>query len=213
MAPLTPTGVPAQVIAGDTWKWRIQDLQDYPFSESWQLLYEFVGIAALHITQAMVVYASTGADAGFWVITVPLGSTTIAAGRYRLLGRMVGSGTYAGLEYTISDDVVVLIANPRTAAAGDFQTQAEKMLAKIDAEISARLSGTAGSAHESYQVDGRALNKVTLHDLNRLRGKYAGRVYREKTGRVGERVAADFTRRSRTSPNTVGKDWIGDSVD
>lgn len=196
MAPKTPTGVPTSALAaGDTWKWRVADLADYPNAEGWTLKYEAAGLGRYSLPglgATTVTYVTSGDDAGYWVVTVPTTATAgLIPGRYRLIGRMVGSGTYAGLEYPVSDDVLVIQADPRVAADQQYQTFAEKMLALIEAELLARTTGT-GSSHESYQIEGRAITKISLTDLTGLRGKYAALVKQERTGTLGRQVKTAF---------------------
>lgn len=195
MAPTTPTGAPSTAVAGDSWRWRIADLADYPQAEGWSLKYRILGKSRLS-TDVSPTFQSSGDDAQHWLVTIPLADTAaLLPGRYRLIARMVGSGAYAGREETVADSVLTVQPDPRTAAAGELQTHAEKLLALVESEIEARLTGT-GSAHEGYTIEGRAITKIPLTELTRLRAKYASAVRQERSGRVGRRVEAVFTRAS-----------------
>ncbi len=189
MVPITPTGVPSEVVAGDSWRWRIADLADYPQSEGWTLTYELGGIdKPLTITG---VWQTSGDDQNHWLISEALATTDqVSEGLYTLVGRMVGSGTYAGREETISISRVFARKNPREARAGDYQSHAERTLAVIEAVIEGRFSVDM----ESYSVGGRSVSKIPIRELYGLRGKYAAMVLRERTGRVGQQVKARFPR-------------------
>jgi hypothetical protein len=194
-APSTPTGIPSiSLTAGDTWTWRIQDPLTDPQgrilyqSDGWALKYELQGVGKLDIPggTSTVVYQAAGADAGYWLVTISKAdSSGVAAGRYRLIGRMVGSGAYAGQEYTVTDDVLLVERDPRTAAAGSFQTHNERTLAIIEAAIEGRLTADI----ESYQIAGRAVSKIPATELVALRNKYAAAVNQERSGRFGRPVA------------------------
>ena len=182
MAPTTPTGPPSTIYAGDSVRFRLADHADYPQSEGWDLQYDLQGISRLlDNTDITVVWQSSGDDAQHWLVTITAAKTAaLTPGRYRLIGRFSGSGTYAGRRETLDelDTVVVVEPNAATAAAGDLQTHAEKTLAVIEAALEGRLT----SDLESYQIAGRAVNKIPIRELTRLRGRYAGLVRQERTG-------------------------------
>src|SRR3990167_2043493 len=118
MAPSTPMGVPSEITAGDSLRWRVADFTDYPQSESWSLSYRLVGPQAITISPT---WQSSGDDVNHWLVSE---ATTVTAGLepgdYRLIGRMTGSGTYAGRLETVSEDTVKIKRNPATAQAGDY---------------------------------------------------------------------------------------------
>lgn len=198
MAPLTPTGIPSSVKAGDSWIWRVADFADFPYSEGWSLSYAIAGVGYLAVPDAdkpesTVAYATSGDDAGFWVTTIVPAHSKIPAGRYRIVGRMTGSGAYAGKVYTVSDETLVVSDDPAEATKGEFQSHAEKMLAIIEEEIEARITGN-GSAHESYVIEGRQISKIPIEKLTQMRGKYAAEVRRLRSGRVGRQIKTEFGR-------------------
>jgi hypothetical protein len=187
VAPTTPTGVPSELVAGDSARWRIADLADYPQSESWTPKYELVGKSVLH--QIVGVWQTSGDDAQYWLFTLtPVQTADIEAGRYRLIGRMVGSGTYTGREETVSNDVLVVLADPRAADESVFQTHIERTLAVIEAAIEGRLTADI----ESYQVAGRAVSKIPIEQLVALRASYAAQLRQERSGTFGQRIDVAF---------------------
>jgi hypothetical protein len=187
MAPTTPTGEPTLLTAGDTWRWRIPDHPDYPQSEGWTLKYRLSGVTVLGFTAT---WQSSGDDANHWLVSVGATSTDteVTSGRYRLFGYMEGSGTYAGRFHEVSDTVVVVGDDPRQSTAGSLQTHAERTLAVIEAALEGRLD----SDIESYQIAGRAVNKIPIADLMKLRGRYAALVQRERSATTGRRHLVSF---------------------
>jgi len=182
MAPTTPTGPPSTIYAGDSVRFRIADHPDYPQSEGWDLQYDLQGVSRLvDNTDITVAWQSSGDDVNHWLISITAAKTApLTPGRYRLIGKFAGSGAYAARRETLDelDTVLVVEPDPRVAVAGTFQTHAEKTLAVIEAALEGRLT----SDLESYQIAGRAVNKIPIRELTRLRGRYAGLVRQERTG-------------------------------
>jgi hypothetical protein len=93
--------------------------------------------------------------------------------------------TAAGAQqtYDITGDTLVITVEPSVAssAAGTFQTQQEKMLAAIDALITNRMTGAGYSADiDSYHIAGRAVSKMSLPELLKLRGMLASAVWQQQ---------------------------------
>jgi hypothetical protein len=187
MAPTTPTGEPTLLTAGDTWRWRVADHPDYPYSEGWTLKYRLSGVTVLSFSAT---WQTSGDDANHWLVSVASTSTDteVTAGRYRLFGYMEGSGTYAARLHEVYDDVVVVGNDPRQATAGSFQTHAERTLAVIEAALEGRLDTDI----ESYQIAGRAVSKIPVVELMKLRGRYAALVQRERAKTTGRRHLVSF---------------------
>jgi len=187
MAPTTPTGEPTLLTAGDTWRWRVADHPDFPQSEGWTLKYRLAGVTVLSITAT---WQTSGDDANYWLVSVDATSTDheVEAGRYRLFGYFEGSGSYAGRLHQVYNDVVTVGADPRQAEDGDLQTHAERTLAVIEAALEGRLT----SDIESYQIAGRAVSKIPIEQLTRLRGQYAALVRREQSKTTGRRHLVSF---------------------
>lgn len=186
MAPTTPTGEPARLVAGDSWRWRIADLASYPQSESWSLKYQLLGASARLIEPT---FQTSGDDVNHWLVSVATSVTDdVTAGRYELVKYVVGSGAYAGRQETLKTFVVEVLPDPRTSADGDRQTHAEKTLAVIEAAIEGRLSKDL----ESYSVRGRQITKIPIRDLFRLRAQYAAIVRAERRWQVTRPVRGVF---------------------
>ena len=197
MAPVTPTGEPANLTVGDSWRWRIADHADYPNSESWTLEYDLVGVGAILATNITAAFQTSGDDENHWLVTVTSEiSAAIASGRYDLVKRFVGSGSNAGRTETIGRDgkvsgkpfSIAIQEDSRVAEAGDFQTHAERTLAVIELALEGRLT----SDLESYQIAGRSVSKIPVETLMKMRGRYVGLVREERTGRVTRRHLIRF---------------------
>ncbi len=186
MAPTTPTGEPTEIVAGDSVRWRIADDPTYPQSEGWALKYELVGVNTLAITPS---FQTSGDDENHWLVSIATTETDdLDAGRYDLIKRYVGSGTYSGREETVDRLVMSVRENPRSVADGVFQTHAERTLDVIEAALEGRLTTDL----ESYQIAGRAVNKIPIETLMKMRGRYAGLVKQERTGHLTRRHLVRF---------------------
>jgi hypothetical protein len=141
-------------------------------SAGWVLTYYLRGVGTLDID------ADTDTDGEGYSITVAAASTTLAAGVYEFLARVAKAGEV----YTVDSGAVEVLPNAATATAGQLQSHAEQMVPLLEAEIKARLSGTAGTAHNEYTIDGRAISKIPLEDLYALLNRYRAELAREQNG-------------------------------
>lgn len=123
--------------------------------------------------------------------------------------------------YDITGDELVVNVEPsaKDSPAGAFQTFEEKQLAAIEAVIAARNSGTAPSADiQHYEVAGRAVTKMSLTELLRLRGMYRAVVWRQQhPGKLGRPFKVHFTPGQEgteippTWVDVTGADFVGRS--
>lgn len=99
--------------------------------------------------------------------------------------------TLAGVRHLARTGVLLVAAN-LAASTGDARAHSEKMLALVEAELLARLTGvSAGGAGaiESYQIGSRAVHKMATPELYILRNKYRWEVWRaQNTSRIGPTV-------------------------
>jgi len=115
-------------------------------------------------------------DGTTWTIEIPSATTAIiAAGGYTWQARV----TDASETYTAEDGVLTVEPDPETATAGAFQSHAERMVAVIESELEARITGT-GSAHEDYMIAGRQIRKIPVGELKTMLGRYRSEVRRER---------------------------------
>lgn len=171
MAPTTPYGEPTEVVAGDSWLWTAR-YGDYPSSEGWTLSYTFRGVGALDTDTSECTVASD-----LWTVNVPASRTAdLGAGTYRWAAYMTGSGSYSGRRHQVATGVVTVIANAALAAEGDLQTSDERILAAIEAALEGRITDDV----QMTQINGRLITNIPIMELQRLRGMYERRVWRQK---------------------------------
>ena len=167
MAADIPTNEPAELRAGDTWKWT-RTLADYPAS-AWTLKYRFKSpTAGFEITAS-----ASGDD---YSVTVTAATTAAyAAGTYTWIAWVEG-GTSE--KYTVDTGVVTIDADYRsgTATAGlDDRSHARKTLAAIESWIESRNPGVA-----EYEIAGRRMKYIPVADLLKLRQHYKAEVSAEE---------------------------------
>jgi hypothetical protein len=168
-----PTDIPEKLIAGDTWRWTVR-FDDYLASDGWTLKYYLRGVGSQDIT------AIPDTDGEGYSITLAAATTgALAAGNYQFLARVSNVGLEA---YTVDSGVVLIAPNAATAAAGALQSHAEQMVALLRAEIKARLSGTAGTGHNDYAIDGRSISKFSLAELRGMLKGYELELSAQKNG-------------------------------
>jgi hypothetical protein len=101
------------------------------------------------------------------------------------------TGTVASESYDIRGDELVINIEPNaaTSAPGSFVTWEEKTLAIVEAALSGRLT----SDIESYQIAGRAVNKIPIQELKKLRGELRAAVWRQQNpGQLGVAYKVQF---------------------
>ena len=96
--------------------------------------------------------------------------------------------TKAGEVFTVGDGTIEARINLATAAAGTSQTHAEKTLSVIEAALAGRLTSDIAE----YSIAGRAVKKIPIDQLSKLRGQYAAMVHCERTGQFSTPVYAVF---------------------
>jgi len=162
-----PTNEPAELRAGDTWKWT-RSLADYPAS-AWTLKYRFKSpTAGFEITAT-----TSGND---YAITVTAATTAgYAAGTYTWIAWVEG-GTSE--KYTVDTGIMAVDADYRSGtatAALDDRSHARKTLAAIESWIESRNPGVA-----EYEIAGRRMKYIPVADLLKLRQSYKTEVSAEE---------------------------------
>lgn len=181
-----PTSEPTQCIAGDTWQWTAQ-FADYPTSEAGTLTYGFTGPATFALTSVCTIVGDS------YSVTVPAATTAAyAAGTYQWAAYI----TLAGVRHTARVGTMYVAPNLATIT-GVNQSHAAKMLALIEAELEARVTGASAGGEasiESYQIAGRSVSKIPTKELETMRGRYRWAVYCEQhPGSLGPSVGVRFT--------------------
>lgn len=155
--PDIPTNEPQQLRAGDTWKWRREDLTDYP-AASWTLTYRFK-----HPTLAgFEVIAS--ADGNNYSVTVAAATTAgFSAGTFSWLAWVAG-GTSE--KYTVDEGTLEVLPEFRAgtvASTLDARTDAKKIYDDLLAAYKTYV--TSRGLVKSYSIGTR---QMTFHDQGDL---------------------------------------------
>ena len=172
MAPTIPTTHPTVARAGDTWAWTVS-FTDFPVSDGWVLSYALVSTS--DATQTPLTWETDYVtdDGARYTVTIPAAITAaLVAGGYRLTAFL----TLASERYTVYTGALLVNADAATLAAGEGRTHSEKVLGYIEAVI----EGRATADVESYQINGRALNRTPIEQLLKLRARYRTAVWRER---------------------------------
>jgi hypothetical protein len=162
-----PTTEPAEVRAGDTWKWT-KSVPDYPAS-AWTLKYRFKSA-----TGGFEITASTSGDD--YSVTVAAATTAAyASGAYSWIAWVEGGSSE---KYTVDSGTLAIDADYRTGTATlalDDRSHARKVLAAIEAVI----EGRASKDQEEYEIAGRRLKRTPIASLLKLRQFYKAEVASE----------------------------------
>jgi hypothetical protein len=153
-------GVPARLVAENFWTWRADGLAAAYPSDAYSLAYTF----APRIGGTATVVSATG-DADGWLVEVP-GATTapLVPGTYAwsLVATRISDGASASIVCG------VLEVTPNPAGGTDTRTTARRHLDAINAVLDGRITKDV----ESYSIEGRALTRVPLEVLHKLRARY-----------------------------------------
>lgn len=179
------TEMPERFAAGTTVELLLTST-DYPANDGWTLSLSLAGAGVLTVAGA-----SSGAD---HAITLTAAQTAdLPAGSYR----WALDASKAGTVKRFASGRLAVEPNLAAAGAGDLQSTNEKILAAIEAVIASRLGTATGSLPkdiESYAIDGIAVTKIPMEQLERMRTRYAFAVAREKRGGgIGRQHRIAFT--------------------
>ena len=162
----TPTQVPDELIAGDTWTWE-RELSDYPagtYSGVWYFEKEDYNFSV-----------TAGADGTKHTATVTASaSAAYRAGRYRWRFVVTSGST----RKSPAEEVGWLSVQPNPAIAGnvDYRTTAKIVLDMIDTYLRDSSNLTAAS----YSLGGRSLSRWPRTDLLAERSKWVAEVAAEQ---------------------------------
>jgi len=169
--------VPSEFNAGTTVKFN-RSFNDYPASGNWTYKIYLAGAKTLN-------KAGTTAGDGFTVALSATDTATLTPGAYKYVER-VTDGTDV---FEVGSGVITVGMNIGTAADGAALTHEERTLMVLDAAIEGRLTDDIAS----YQVSGMAVQKIGMDELQKLRGIYAGKVWRQRNPcKVGPDVNVTF---------------------
>jgi hypothetical protein len=166
LAPTVLPRTPSEIEAGSTAEWT-RTFTDFAPADG------YVPTLALRGPSTLDVDGVVGtSDYTFTVTAVQ--SKTLAAGTYQYVIRMtLGTATY-----TVERGVIIVNADPAQAVAGDWQTENEKALARINEQIAKR----EASDISSYGVAGRSVQKEALKEMYAVRQGLRDAVRMERNG-------------------------------
>ena len=151
-------------------------MPDYPSTDGWTLKYYLRGVGTLDITADV-----DPNSVGGYLITIKASDTqALAAGTYRWFAFV--EQTIGGVlqRWRVDEGELQLELNPITAAAGAYQSHAERMLAAIEARLEGRLQ--PGADMEQYGVAGRQVMKIPAEKLHAMRVRYQAEVAKQRNG-------------------------------
>lgn len=173
MAATTPTTEPTELRAGDTWKWRREDLSDYPAS-LWTLKYYFRNASAYFDITAT-------ADGAAYAVSVAKATTAnYAIGDYDWIA-VVESATE---RFEVDSGRLKVLKNMATGAAYDARTVARTMLDAVEAALLSKASAQQLDLVEATLAD-RGM-KFDTKTLMTLRSQLQSEVRRESATQNGE---------------------------
>jgi hypothetical protein len=160
--------------AGTTWSWKRSECAEFPVADSWTYTYYLAGKTSLS-------FSASNGTGEFTVSVAPTTTSAVAAGSYSWELR----ASLSGAVYTVSAGVFTIVADSNVGTS-DSRSHAEIMLAAVEAEIAARVTGD-GSAHESYGIGSsgagaRQMTKLSMDALKAMRVSYAAEVQRQRNG-------------------------------
>lgn len=152
-------GVPARLVAGDTWRWRRSDLAaDYSPADH---TLSFRGVLA-SLTAATWAAVAAEVDGVFEVNIAASATSGFSAGRYEWAAILTRNSDG---HRVVVDRGVVIVDPDLGAATFDPRSEDEKLLAAVDATLSGRVTKDV----ESYTIEGRSLTKIPFVELRSLR--------------------------------------------
>ncbi len=167
-------GVPAELVAGDLWAWRLDDLAaSYPGSD-YALAYSLAPRSGGAPTTAPAVW-----DADGWGVSIlPTVTTGLTAGPY--VWTLFATRTSDGARLSICAGCLTVAPDP--AQSHDTRTQAQKLLDAINAV----LEGRATKDVEAYSIEGRSLTRTPFEVLRNTRARLMREVEAEQAAAAGQ---------------------------
>jgi hypothetical protein len=164
-----PTSEPAELIAGDRWAWKREDIgSDYPpasYALSYSARLETTGV------EISITASESGSD---YIVEVAAATTApYTAGVYHWQAYVTRSSDSERV--TVDDGKFEVIAN-RDESTADPRSHVKITLDAIEAVI----QGRASQAEESYTINGRALSRTPLKDLREMRNAYKAEYGKEQ---------------------------------
>lgn len=154
-----PTVEPAELVAGDTWKWK-RSLSDYSAAAGWSLRYVFTSASA----EQRFTFDSVADGADHLVSRATTDTDDIIPGIYQWAA-FVRNGSE---RYQVATGTLNVRPNLEGARPFDVRTHPQKVLDAIEAVLENR----ATKDQEEYEIAGRRLKRTPIKDLLVLRDTY-----------------------------------------
>lgn len=170
---------PASFTAGDTVKYT-RSLSDYPASAGWVMKLHLLGKVSTSVTAV--------ADGDAHSVTLPAATTDpLPAGTYR----WVETVEKASERYTVNAGHLSVAQNPVGVTGTAGQSWEEKTLQAIEAVLSNRVTDDVAA----YQIAGRAVTKIPLPELLKLKAELETKLAaaRDPSSAFGGPVQVKFT--------------------
>ena len=161
-----PDYVPAQLRAGDVWRFRLSH-GDHPADDGWTAKIRF-----LHPESDPITITATADGSAFKFSQTP---TEPAAGVWRW--QAVATKAAVG-RVTFADGRVEVLPDLFDAGLSNFDGQSENE--RILAAVTATLTGNAKQIHQTVTVDGVAVVNRSMAELERMKRIYTGFVRKER---------------------------------
>jgi len=172
-----PTVEPEELIIGDRWAWKREDLGDDYDPASYSLKYslrlEGTGTTEIEIT-------ATGDGTDYIVEVASATTAPYTAGTYAWQAYITRTSDSERIK--VDDGYIKIVAN-RDASTSDPRTHNKKVLDAIKAVIESR----ASQDQMSYTINGRSLSRMPIRDLMDFRDQYAAMVAAEERKANGDK--------------------------
>lgn len=160
------TSVPAELVAGDTWRWT-RDFADYP-AGTWTVTYYFEN------ERKQFSKAATVSGTAHAVQIDATDTTGYPPGRYRWFARAVSGSIVETIDG--EDGWLEVLPNPAATGTRDLRTWSRRAL---DAVLAA-IEGKATSAQQSFSIASRTVASYTLTELWKLKADLEAEVRTEE---------------------------------
>lgn len=175
---MTDTVLPSSISAGTTIAYR-RSVADYPASAGWTLKLSLAGPSVLTVT-------AVAAGDAYDVTITAVQTAALLPGTYTWLERVENAGPT--LKHDVGRGSVTVLPDVAAATAGSLQSWEERTLTVVELAISGQL--TSGMA--SYQIHGRAVSKIPMEDLLKLRNQLKAAIAARKTGAISQTILTRF---------------------
>lgn len=173
------------IVAGDTLDYSTA-VPDFPATDGWTLVYQFVPKFSTPVQAPITVTATTYETTDYRVQEGPTTTADWEAGDYSWFSYV----TKSGARQTVGSGLLEIKADPAALAQGhDARSGAERALDDANAAL-ANFSATGGRV-KSYSIAGRSMEFDAAADILQLISYWKGEVLRERAAKAKRDGLAD----------------------